>query len=140
MSKPRKDKPLKMPRYRGGDEALNKFIQGQLKYPEEALSAKVEGEVKVSYDVDGLGRINNIQVTQSLGSGCDEEVKRLVKLLKFEKAFNKGRTVTIHKNLNVNFSLPKEPTKKVAISYTVTPSKKTEQKQPTKKISYKITY
>lgn len=140
MSKPRKDEPLKMPRYRGGDDALKNFIAKHLKYPAEAIAKRVEGEVEVSYDVNGLGLISKVKVLKSLGYGCDDEVVRLVGMLKFEKAFNKGRSVTSHKKLKVDFKLPKQPTKKVAISYSVTQPKKTEEKQPTKKISYKITF
>lgn len=108
MSKPRKDEPLKMPRYRGGESALKSFIEAKLKYPQEALDQKIEGPVEASYDVDGLGRIANVRILKSLGHGCDQEVIRLVKLLKFEKAFNKGRNVTAHKKLKVDFKLPKE--------------------------------
>ncbi|MFY0592334.1 energy transducer TonB [Roseivirga sp.] len=136
MSKPRKDKPLNMPRYRGGDEALKKFVDEHLKYPKEAVLAKVEGPVEVSYSVDGLGRVSNVQVIHSLGYGCDEEVIRLVKLLKFEKAYNKGRAVTAHKKLKIDFKLPKKKEQKLAINYTITASEKP--KTDSKKISYKI--
>lgn len=140
MSKPRKDEPLKMPRYHGGDDALKKFITDHLKYPAEAITERVEGEVEVSYDVNGLGLVSKIKILKSLGHGCDEEVARLVKMLKFEKAFNKGRSVISHRKLKVDFKLPKQPAKKVTIKYTVTPSKKVEQKQQTKKVNYKITF
>ena len=84
LSKPRKDEPLKTPHYRGGNEALFKFIKSNLNYPEEALANKIEGDVEASYDVDGLGRTRNIKIVTSLGYGCDEEVKRLIGLLKYE--------------------------------------------------------
>lgn len=139
MSKPRKDEPLKMPRYRGGEEALRNFVTSNLKYPKEALENKIEGEVEISYDVDGLGRISNVRVLQSLGFGCDEEVIRLVKLLKFEKAFNKGRRVTSHKKLKVNFKLPAQK-KEQKVQYQITNSdNKTTSANPKKPTTYNYT-
>lgn len=131
MSKPRKDEPLKMPRYRGGESALKSFIEAKLKYPQEALDKKIEGPVEASYDVDGLGRISNVRVLTSLGHGCDQEVVRLVKLLKFEKVFNKGRNVSAHKKLKVDFKLPVAKSKTQQLNYQLT--SKTLKEQPSDK-------
>lgn len=141
MSKPRKDEPLKMPRYRGGESALKSFIEAKLKYPQEALDKKIEGPVEASYDVDGLGRISNVRVLTSLGHGCDQEVVRLVKLLKFEKVFNKGRNVSAHKKLKVDFKLPVAKSKTQQLNYQLTSKTLKEQpsdKKKTKSYSYTI--
>ena len=138
MSKPRKDEPLKMPRYHGGDEALKKFIADHLKYPTDALKGKVEGEVEVSYDVNGLGLISKIKILKSLGHGCDEEVVRLVKMLKFEKAYNKGRSVTSHKKLKVDFKLPVQK-KEQKVQYQITPKIKILKKETSKPQTYNYT-
>ncbi len=136
MSKPRKDEPLKMPRYRGGETALKDFVVSNLKYPQQALEAKIEGPVEVSYDVDGLGRTFNIKITTSLGYGCDEEVIRLIKLLKFERAFNKGRNVTAHKKLKVDFKLPAPKPQQRQVSYHVTTAKQEQETKAPKPKSY----
>lgn len=127
-----------MPRYHGGDDALKEFISSHLKYPHEALAQKIEGEVEVSYDVNSLGMVSKIKVLKSLGYGCDEEVMRLVKMLKFEKAFNKGRSVTSHKKLKVDFKLP-EQKKTQQIKYQITASKKTAKTTPPKSVGYSYT-
>ncbi|MBO3697682.1 energy transducer TonB [Roseivirga sp. E12] len=139
MSKPRKDKPLTMPRYRGGEAALKSFVEANLKYPEVAIEQKIEGVVEASYDVDGLGRTFNIKVLTSLGYGCDEEVIRLIKLLKFERAFNKGRNVTAHKKLKVDFKLPAAKPKTQQINYKVT-SKKSDQNPQNPSQAKRYTY
>ena len=129
MSKPRKDELLKTPQYRGGMAALKKFITDNLKYPEQALEDKVEGAVEVAYDVDGLGKIRNVRILSGIGHGCDEEVIRLVNLLVYEKAVNKGKNTLSHKKLKIDFKLPKE--KKVEqrkITYHITTSKPDEKK------------
>lgn len=137
MSKPRKDRPLKMPRYRGGMEALKQFLADNLKYPQEALDHKIEGEVEVAYDVDGLGRVKNVQILSGLGHGCDEEVIRLVNMLVYEKAVNPGRHVTSHKKLKVNFKLPKP--KKKQLTYQYVKKKPEPAAKPQSKGGYTIT-
>jgi TonB family protein len=145
MSKPRKDQPLKMPRYKGGMQALKAFIKNNLNYPESALEQQVEGAVEVAYDVDGLGRIRNVKIVSGLGHGCDEEVIRLVNLLVYEKATNPGRHILSHKKLKVDFKLPaakvaaKASTKK--IQYHLTPAQNKPESKPGLKVgkSYIIT-
>ena len=133
MSKPRKDQPLKMPRYRGGQEALQKIITENLKYPTGALDQKVEGSVEAAYDVDGLGRIKNVRILSGLGHGCDEEVMRLINMLVYEKAVNPGRNVTAHKKLKVDFKLPKARPKKTQLQYHYVPEKTSAQAAPVQK-------
>ncbi len=129
-----------MPYYRGGEEAIKKFVIDNLKYPKDALEQKVEGEVEASYDVDGLGRTRKIKIISGLGYGCDEEVIRLIGLLKYEKAFNKGRNVTLHRKLKVNFKLPAiKKSVNQKISYQVVKAKSKE-KEPPKEAPKKITY
>lgn len=133
-----------MPYYRGGNEALFQFIQKHLKYPKEALEAKIEGTVEVAYEVDGQGRVKHIRILEGLGYGCDEEVKRLIGLLQYEKMYNKGRNVTLHRKLKVNFKLPKP--KKAAgqkIHYQLVKSQAktdSEKKNPAQNISYSINF
>lgn len=143
MSKPRKDQPLKLPRYKGGMAALKSFITSNLKYPEQALVNKIEGAVEVAYDVDGLGRIRNVKILSGLGFGCDEEVTRLINMLVYEKATNPGRHTLSHKKLKIDFKLPVQKPKPqgAKVQYHLTPAKpKAETKSMLKKgRSYTIT-
>lgn len=140
MGKPRKDQPLNKPYYKGGNEALKKFISDQLKYPQDALEHKIEGFVVATYDVDDLGRVKNIKIRESLGYGCDEEVIRLVGLLKYEKAYNKGRNVAIHRKIKVDFKLPESnQPKQQKVSYKVIPSSP-KKKEPKTKAPSTISY
>lgn len=139
MGKPRKDSPLRKPYYKGGTEALKQFITTNLKYPKEALEHKIEGAVEVTFDVNDLGKTFNIQIKESLGYGCDEEVIRLVILLKYEKAYNKGRNVTIHRKLKVDFKLPQKKTVKQQINYQIV-SNQPKKQEPSKKAPGTISY
>ena len=139
MSKPRKDELLKTPQYRGGMEALKTFVIKNLKYPQEAIDHEIEGAVEVAYDVNGLGQIKNVRILSGLGYGCDEEVIRLVNLLVYEKAINKGKNTLTHKKLKIDFKLPtKTPVAKRTITYHLTkPSEITKKEEP-KKVVYSI--
>ena len=123
---------------------LFKFIKTNLKYPKEALENKIEGDVEVGYDVDGNGKVRNIKILDSLGHGCDQEVMRLVGLLKYEKAYNKGRNVTLHRKLKVNFKLPEpKPAAKQKINYLLVKDKTKEKAAEPKKgqtINYTIKF
>lgn len=112
---------IKTPAYRGGNAALGKFISENIKYPEEALKHRVEGTVEVAYKVNGLGKVSDVVIVSGIGYGCDEEAKRLVESLVYEKAVTRGYNTSFQKKLKINFHLP--PKKKLEMNYTITPAK-----------------
>ena len=63
---------LNLPKYIGGTKAFRDFITENLRYPESALGAKVEGTVIVEYDILDNGTVKNPRVLKGLGYGCDE--------------------------------------------------------------------
>jgi TonB family protein len=105
---------LNLPKYIGGSKAFREFIAENLRYPETALEAKVEGSVIVEYDILDNGTVSNPRVLKGLGYGCDEEAIRVVNLLHFEKVKNRGVRVKLTSKTNINFRLPK-----VSINYSV---------------------
>ncbi len=141
MKKSKKEEHfIRKPVYKGGKEALNKFIRENLIYPEEALREKIEGRVFVRYDISHRGKVIRAKVIQSLGYGCDEEAIRLIKLLKFEVPKNRGVKVTFHKDLYINFKLPKKKTPpKQSYQYQVKSSAPAK-KEPPKKSSGGYSY
>lgn len=74
--------PEVMPEYPGGLAAMHKFIKENLKYPQMAKEARVEGPVYVQFVVYNDGSLKDIEVIRGIGSGCDEEAERVVKLMK----------------------------------------------------------
>ncbi|PKP01937.1 MAG: hypothetical protein CVU14_04285 [Bacteroidetes bacterium HGW-Bacteroidetes-9] len=120
--KSKKDKNfIKMPQYPGGNEALRKFIEGELRYPEKALESRIEGQVHVAYTVSNEGKVEDIEVVNGLGYGCDEEAIRLISLLKYAPASNHGMKVRSSMRTRISFRLPGSGN--LAIQYTVTPEK-----------------
>lgn len=135
MKKSRQAKSfIQRPSYPGGRAAINELIKRELRYPEKALAAKVEGKVKVSYTLNHKGIVTSAKVVKGLGHGCNEEAIRLVNLLRFDVPKNRGVRVTFNKTITINFRLPKQ--KKPAVNYQYTSS---NPKQIKSKKSYKIT-
>jgi len=125
---------IQRPSYPGGRAAINTLIKRELRYPEKALEAKVEGKVKVSYTLNHKGIVTSAKVLKGLGHGCDEEAIRLVNLLRFDVPKNRGVRVTFNKTITINFRLPKQKKPTVNYQYNYSSNKKSKPKN-----SYKIT-
>jgi protein TonB len=120
MKKEKKDKDfIKSAYYEGGKAALEAFVKKELRYPKEALAAKVEGTVSVRYIVDYKGNVIDAHIISGLGHGCDEEALRIVRSLRF-KVPNDGKIKSKYtRKLHIHFRLPGAPqvlpsTKKLA--------------------------
>lgn len=64
---------------RGGFPELEKYIRKNLRYPEEAREADIEGFVLLRFTVQADGSLDNFEVLQSLCETCDQEAIRLLK-------------------------------------------------------------
>jgi periplasmic protein TonB len=95
-----------MPSFPGGEAAMFKFINDNLKYPEEAKENKIEGKVFVSFIVDTDGSIQDVKVKRGIVSGCNEEAIRLVSSMpKWVPGKQNGKAVRVSFNLPVVFRL-----------------------------------
>ena len=127
MKKERKDKDfIKSAYYEGGKVALQAFVKKELRYPAEALKAKVEGTVSVRYTVDYKGNVIEAGIISGLGYGCDEEALRIVRSLQF-KVPNDGKIKSKYTlKLHIHFRLPGSgkdivPVKKIGSGPSPTP-------------------
>ena len=83
-------------------------IQRNLKYPEIARLAGVEGRVYVEAMIDERGNVVAISVTKSLGNnGCDEAAMAAVKSVKWIPAKQRGKLVKVKYGITVVFKLRK---------------------------------
>jgi TonB family protein len=62
-----------------GTRAFKTYLEKNVRYPERALSNKVEGRVTIEFFVEPDGSLTDFTVIKGIGSGCDEELIRLVK-------------------------------------------------------------
>ncbi len=121
---------IEQPTYAGGTKALNEFIAGNLKYPQEAFDNNIQGTVSVDFDIDVFGKVILTKIKHGIGYGCDEEAARLIKSLQFSKRKYQGVHVIFHRNLNITFRIntavkPPEPgtSSELKINYS-TPDQK----------------
>ncbi|MEM1323452.1 MAG: TonB family protein [Bacteroidota bacterium] len=62
-----------------GFKKFRRYIRKNLRYPEAAKAAGIEGDVELRFEINAQGLPTDIQVLRSLGYGCDEEAIRLIK-------------------------------------------------------------
>jgi len=94
------------PQYPGGDELRLKFLSENIKYPQAAREASVQGTVYITFVVEADGTITNIRVLRGIGKGCDEEALRVMKLMpKWLPGKQRGKPVRVQFNLPIKFSL-----------------------------------
>ena len=67
-----------MPEFVGGPEALQRYMQRNLRFPSRAASAAISGRVYISFTVNADGSIADVTVIKGLGFGTDEEAVRVV--------------------------------------------------------------
>lgn len=108
MKKNRKDKNfIKQAYYKGGSKALETFILKNLQYPQEAFDKGIEGTIHAKYDINQKGKVTKIKLYNSIGYGCDEEAKRVIRLLQFVVPKTRGLRLTFHKEIHIHFRMPK---------------------------------
>lgn len=88
-----------MPVLIGGLQAL----QNEVRYPEMALRANIQGRVVVQFIVNERGEPENPNVIRGIGGGCDEEAIRVVSKMKFVPGMQRGRPVRVQYHLPVIF-------------------------------------
>ncbi|KAA9325449.1 energy transducer TonB [Adhaeribacter soli] len=95
-----------MPEFPGGYAALQKYLSSEMRYPALASRNNVEGTVILSFVVNALGEISDIQVLKSLGAGTDEEAKRVIKSMpRWNPGKNNGIAVNVRFVIPVRFAL-----------------------------------
>jgi len=111
------DKPFtiveQMPEYPGGIDALSKFLKDNIKYPEYAREAGIEGTVYVTFVVTKSGEISSVKMLRGIGGGCDEEAIRVVSAMNaWIPGEQKGEKVSVQYCLPIKFTLVDKPGKK----------------------------
>lgn len=96
-----------MPSFPGGEEALMRFLQKNVRYPRMAQEIGIEGRVFVQFVVDKDGKVSEVQtVGAHRGGGLEEEAVRVVKLMpNWKPGKQSGRSVSVRYNLPIGFTL-----------------------------------
>src|SRR5690625_304341 len=79
--------------------------QSQIRYPEMARRAGIEGRVPIQFIVNERGEVENPVVVRGIGGGADEEALRVVSQAKFTPGMQRGRPVRVQYSLPIFFRL-----------------------------------
>jgi len=94
------------PEFPGGVEALYKFVQQNIKYPQLAKENNITGRVFVQFVVEKDGSVSNVRAARDIGGGCGAEAVRVVKSMpKWKPGKQRGKAVRAAYTLPVNFNL-----------------------------------
>ena len=95
-----------MPTFDGGEEAMYKWLQGNVKYPQIAKETGITGTIYVRFVVEKDGSISDVTLLNTIGGGCDEEALRVVKAMpKWKAGKQNGVPVRVYFNLPIRFVL-----------------------------------
>lgn len=98
--------------YKGGETALQQFINQNLKYPKKALKSNVEGTVVAQAIIDDKGKVKRVEVLKHVNEACDKEAICLIKSLPaFQPAIRNGVAVESTYLISIKFKLPEPDSK-----------------------------
>lgn len=90
-----------MPELIGGLES----IQRDIRYPQTARQAGIEGRVYIQFIVNEEGDVEKPKVIRGIGGGADEEALRVVRQAKFKPGLQRGQPVRVQYALPILFKL-----------------------------------
>lgn len=94
------------PEFPGGVSKMYEYIGQNIKYPAEAKEKKVEGKVFVRFIIDKDGKVSNPTILKALGSGCEEEVTRVITgMPAWSPGTQDGKPVNVWYTMPVAFKL-----------------------------------
>jgi protein TonB len=92
--------------FRGGLSAWSRYLGQNLKYPERAINSETQGRVVVQFVVDTEGKVEQIELYQSLEYTLDDEAQRLIlKSPRWSPAMQDGKKVKSYKRQPIIFRL-----------------------------------
>jgi protein TonB len=98
--------PEIMPEFIGGEDALIRFLNQKVKYPNYEILQELEGTVIVEFLVDKDGSISHAKVIKSATPGFDKEALRVVRMMpRWKPGIQGGEPVKVLFNVPITFQL-----------------------------------
>ena len=96
----------KMPEFPGGQDALNRFLVRNIKYPLLAQENGIQGRVVCQFVVNSDGSIVDISVVRGVEESLDKEAIRVIKSMpKWTPGRQGGKSVRVKYTLPIRFKL-----------------------------------
>ena len=97
-----------MPEFPGGMEALNAYLRNNIRYPQEAQKAGIQGRVIIQFIVSKDGSITDAEVVESVDPQLDAEGLRLIKNMpRWKPGMRKGQAIRVKQTLPIRFAFTK---------------------------------
>jgi protein TonB len=80
-------------------------LYSEIKYPEMARKAGIEGTVIVQFIVNKEGLVESPEIYRGIGGGCDEEVLRVIQKMRFSPGVQNGNLVKVRMAQAFRFQL-----------------------------------
>jgi TonB family protein len=94
------------PQFVGGQEGLIKFLGKNLRYPETAKKAGVQGKVVVKFIIEADGTVSKPEIVKGVNKELDEEAIRVIKKMpKWMPGQQQGVGVRTQQTLPLTFKL-----------------------------------
>lgn len=95
-----------MPEFPGGMKEMLKFLQENMKYPENAMKNNVQGRVIVQFVVEKDGTPTEFKVARSVDPDLDAEALRVLQTMpKWKPGMQRGEVVRVKFTVPVSFKL-----------------------------------
>ena len=95
-----------MPVFPGGEQALMDHVSKNVVYPQEAKDQLIAGTVFIAFVVEKDGSVNEVEVLQGIGGGCDDEAVRVMKAMpKWKPGMQDGKPVRVGYKMPIHFKL-----------------------------------
>ena len=90
----------------GGDEALQKYLSANIRYPAAAREDGIQGIVTLRFLLEADGSISHATITKDIGGGCGREALRVIKAMPAWKPYKfNGRSIPYVVTLTTRFRL-----------------------------------
>lgn len=101
------DKVEQPPRFPGGYEALERWKEQHIVYPEEAIERGAQGQVVVRFVILNTGEVADAEILRSIDPALDKEALRLVSSMpRWTPGMQDGNAVSVRWDEPVTFTLP----------------------------------
>jgi TonB family protein len=99
----------KMPKFPGGEEAMQKFLADNLKYPVDAFEKGIQGRVTIRFVVSETGKIKDIELIRGIHESCDKEAMRVIGIMPdWTPGKQDDKNVSVYYTLPIVFKLNKK--------------------------------
>ena len=94
------------PSFPGGEEARLRFLSENIRYPQMAREAGIQGTVFLTFVVERDGSVTDVRIVRGIGGGCDEEAIRVVRNMpRWTPGRQRGQPVRVQFNMPIRFVL-----------------------------------